>query len=347
MPAHVREETPVEQGFRQPPEWAPHAATWAAWPFGEQHWKPHLEAVRDEFAALVAAIAVREPVRLLVADEEVEADARRRLSAVDRVSYFPVALDDVWLRDSGPIFVSRGETVAFVNFRFNAWGGKFEWKRDDRVPEAVASILDADHFDAAIILEGGSIDTNGEGVFLTTRQCLLHRGRNPHMSEAALDAALHDALGCEHLIWLDEGLEGDHTDGHVDTIARFVDPRTVVACVTDERTDPNHLVLARNAATLRAAGLRVVELPLPRGRREAHGLRLPLTYANFYILNGAVIVPLYGDPHDEAALDILRPLFADREVVGLSSAAIIHGGGSFHCLTQQQPAGPLWRKEAR
>lgn len=304
--------------------------------------------MRSEFSDFIATLARYEPVHLFVHDADVEADARARLGDA-AVRYHRVSLDDVWFRDCGPLFVTRPDgAVSFVNWEFNAWGQKFSWNLDNLVPEAIAEILQVDHFEAPLVMEGGSLEHNGAGVFLTTRQCLLSPTRNSSLMEIDLMDALRDYLGASEVLWLDRGLEGDHTDGHIDTIARFVGPRTVVCCVAEDPDDANYAPMQENLATLRAfpQGFEVVALPLPAARlRSADGERLPPSYANFYVANGCVLVPIYGDVNDGRALEILRPLFPDREVLGCMSREIIHGGGSFHCLTQQQPAGPLWREE--
>ena len=201
-------------------------------------------------------------------------------------------------------------------------------------------------------MEGGSIEVDGRGTVLTTRQCLLSSHRNPGLGEADLEAHLREAIGATQVVWLDEGLEGDHTDGHIDTITRFAAPDTIVTATCDDRDDPNHAVLSANLERLRTAQTAdgpapydVVELPIPVRSAHFEGERLPLTYANFYIVNGAVLLPVYGDEHDERAVEILRPLFPDREIVPLMARALITGGGAFHCVTQQQPTGRLWRPE--
>ena len=348
---HHTDLPPISLGFAMPAEWEPHAATWMCWPFDAEEWKGHLEGARGEFATLVETIAGHEPVHLLCHDDDVERDARSRMAS-ENVHFHRVALDDVWFRDNGPIFVTRekgGEReVSFVNWRFNAWGGKFDYELDDRATEAVAEIVGADHFDLPLVMEGGSIDVNGAGVALTTRSCLMTPTRNPREGEDDLERQLHQALKIRRLLWLDCGLEGDHTDGHVDTIARFVDPRTIVCATCDDPSDPNHRSMLANLEALRGFSdlegrpFDLVELPLPKRRREDAGERLACTYANFYIANGLVVVPLYDDPNDEQALEILKPLFPGREVVGLPAVSIITSGGAFHCLTQQQPAGRIW-----
>ncbi|UBV42488.1 agmatine deiminase family protein [Deinococcus taeanensis] len=339
--------TPCDLGFVMPPEWAEHAATWMSWPADDDLWFGHLDAVRAEFAGLVRTIARFEPVQLLVRDEESDTDARARLGGAD-VTFHRVPLDDVWMRDNGPIFVRRGHDLALVDWQFNSWGGKFNWQHDDRVPEYVAGHLGTHRWAQPFVLEGGGLEVNGQGVGLTTRSCFLTPTRNPGLTEEGYAALLADTLGVQKLLWLDGGLENDHTDGHIDTITRFTDERTLVTSVESNPADPNHAVMARNLAELRAMTdqngepFRVVELPLPAERLEGAEGRLPPTYANFYIGNGFVVVPLYGDPNDARALEILRPLFPGREVIGLSSRALIEGGGSFHCVTQQQPTGTPW-----
>ncbi|GBF05791.1 peptidyl-arginine deiminase [Deinococcus aerius] len=343
--------SPRERGFTMPPEWAEHAATWMSWPQGDDLWFGHLAGVRDEFAELVRTIARFEPVHLLVRDDESEADARGRLGNVD-VTFHRVPLDDVWIRDNGPIFVRDGRgRVSLVNWRFNAWGGKFHWQNDDQVPEYVAQFLGLPHWDRPEILEGGGLEVNGAGVGLTTRSCFLTPTRNPGLTEEGYAALLRETLGIQKLLWLNGGLENDHTDGHIDTITRFTDERTIVTSVAGDEGDANFPTMQKNLADLRGMTdlngepFRIVELPLPVNRLEGAEGRLPPTYANFYIGNGFVVVPQYGDPNDARALEVLRPLFPGREVIGLMSRKIIEGGGSFHCMTQQQPAGTLWTGE--
>jgi agmatine deiminase len=352
--------SPARLGFSMPGEWHPHAATWMAWPHDDEQWIGMLEPVRREFAALVEAIAAREPVNLLLADDESDADARRRLGR-GTIRFHRVPHQDVWLRDSGPTFLvrpaaagpqPRDSSVFLVDWDFNGWGEKYPADLDNQIPTHVARILGGVPLHSPrVIMEGGSIEVDGRGTVLTTRQCLLSPHRNPTASEAELSNCLKDNLGVRQVIWLDEGLEGDHTDGHIDTISRFTDERTIVTATCDARDDPNHAVLAANLERLRDARdadgrpYRVIELPIPRTLAHFEGERLPLTYANFYIVNGAVIVPVYGDDHDAPAIEILRPLFPGREVVPLKARALITGGGAFHCVTQQQPAGELWRGE--
>ena len=341
--------TPRELGFRMPAEWAPHAATWTSWPFDDVLWCGHLEGVRRECAALVRTIARFEPVRLLVRDEEAERDARARLAGAE-VTDYRMPLDDVWFRDNGPIFIRNGAgEVSFVHWAFNAWGRKYEWTQDTHAPNAVARALGVEYWKLDVVLEGGAVETSGDGVALTTRSCLLSPMRNPELGEAGTARYLRDYLGLETLYWLDRGLDGDHTDGHIDTVARFTDARTIACSVEPDPRDPNHAATRANLERVRglrdAAGrpYRIVEVPLPANRLELEGERLAASYVNFYMGNGFVLVPQYADPHDARALALLRPLFPGREVIALLSREIMIGGGSFHCLTQPQPAGPLWK----
>lgn len=338
-----------------PAERDPHAATWTSWPSGEALWEGMLGPVRTEFATLVATVARFEPVVVNVRDAESEADARARLHGAGApraaVRFHSVPLDDVWLRDNGPLFVKRrGDgAVALTDWGFDGWGGKFDAARDARVPAAMARHLGALRLPQEAILEGGALEPSGDGTALTTRSCLLDTERNAGWTEADYAQALAGALGITRLVWLEGGLVDDHTDGHVDMVARFADAGTVLCARADPDDADNRGTLDANEALLRdlkdANGMpyRVVPLPLAAERRPFAGRRLPLTYANVYVGNGFVVAPQYDDPRDEVALRILRSCFPEREVIGLPASALITGGGAFHCVTQQQPAGPLAR----
>ena len=347
-------ESPAAQGFAMPAEWTPHAATWTSWPFDDDLWEGYLEEVREEFAQLVATITRFEPVVLNVRDEEVEADARRRLEKMENglqnITFHRVPLNDVWFRDNGPLFVKNAEgKVALTDWTFNAWGEKYSpWDDDNRAPQAVAKTLGMKRFALQEVMEGGALEVNALGVCLTTRSCLLSQHRNPDMSQEEIETLLRDALGIRHLIWLEAGLEGDHTDGHIDTIVRFTDDHTIICSVEEDEDDPNFETTQHNLSLLRSLRdgegkpYKIIELPLPEKRLELNGVRLPLTYANFYIGNGFVVVPIYDDANDARALNILRPLFSGREVIGLKATSLITGGGAFHCVTQQQPKGEIY-----
>lgn len=355
--------TPADAGFRMPAEWNPHAATWTSWPFDDALWDGFLEGVRREFAAMVAHIARYEPVVLNVRDDEVERDARRRIEeiaeaapeddpmrdALERITFHRIPLNDVWFRDNGPIFIRDAQgRLALTDWTFNAWGGKYApWDQDDRAPERVAERLGVRRFELPYVMEGGALEVNDQGLCLTTRSCLLSQERNPNLSENDVEHLLEQGLGVRHVVWLEGGLKDDHTDGHIDTIVRFTDDRTILCTVADEDDEDNFDTLARNLEALKTLRTpdgdpyEVLELPLPEKRLYLHDKRLPLTYANFYVGNGFVLVPVYDDPRDARALEIVASRFPDREVIGLPAVNLVTGGGAFHCVTQQQPRGEL------
>ncbi len=348
---HILTGTPRQHSYSMPAEWAPHSATWMSWPFDDEMWHGHLAEVRREYAQFVKTIARFEPVHLLLRDKEARDTASAALQGTPGLTFHDIPLDDVWMRDNGPLFITRKGSdggfpaLSFVNWEFNSWGQKYEWDQDNKVPKAMAEWLNMPHFDQALVMEGGSLEINGLGACITTEQCLLSPYRNPKLDKKGIEAALEAYLGIDQVIWLKLGLEGDHTDGHVDTITRFARSHTVLSSICEDRSDVNYERMQENWDILQGVRLRdgksleLVALPLPEKRLElADGKRLPPTYANFYFVNGAVLVPQYGDRQDSKALDILRKVFPDREVLGLPSRYIITGGGSFHCLTQQQPA---------
>jgi agmatine deiminase len=344
-------ETPAELGYRMPPEWEPHEATWISWPFDDVLWEGYLGAVRRDVAGLVATVARFEPVRLNVSDEESEDDAGRRLgeAGVDlgRVDFHRLPLNDAWFRDNGPLFIRDEDgKVAMTDWVFNAWGEKYSpWDADDAAPARVAQTLAMRRFQVPVVMEGGALELNGEGVCLTTRSCLLSQHRNPEMTQDEYERVLHRQLGVKHVCWLEGGMKDDHTDGHIDTIVRFADDRTILCAVEEDESDPNwptlhhNLQLLQNMRDHQGEPYKIATLPMPRKKPSLNGKRLPLTYANFYIGNGFVAVPTYDDANDERALEIIRERFPRHEVVGLSAQGLITGGGAFHCITQQQPRG--------
>jgi agmatine deiminase len=341
---------PLPHRWRQPAEWTPHEATWVAWPAHADLWLDLLDPARRAFVALCEGIASgppssREQLRVLVRDAEAEAEARAALGhlspALHRIPY-----GDIWLRDTAPIFgCDAGGAITPSVFAFNGWGGKYVLPGDDGVARAVAATTGAPARVFPWVLEGGSVDVDGEGTVLTTRQCLLHENRNPGMDQAAIERALCEALGVEAVLWLGDGLLNDHTDGHVDTVARFVAPGVVVAMEPTLAGDPNRDTLLRLLADLGAmrdaAGrkLTVVTLPSPGAVLDGDGRVMPASYVNFYIANHAVVVPTYGSPSDEAAVARVEALFPGRRTVGVDARAILGGGGAFHCITQQVPRG--------
>ncbi len=337
-------------GYRQPAEWDHHEAVWTAWPHLIDEWAEGLHAPRASLAKMIAAIVDRGPtgprgerVELLCADAATEADARARLgSAAAGVRFHRAHYGDVWLRDTGPIFVVRDGDRAAACFDWNGWGGKYVMPGDPTVSVWVAGAAGVPAWSQGFILEGGAVEVDGDGTILTTRQCLLGGNRNPGLDEAAATAVLIDALGGERVIWLDHGLENDHTDGHIDTIARYVAPG-VVAAMTPTDDDPNAAVLAAIIASLGAAQdargrtLEVATVPSPGAVRDAAGALMPASYLNFYIANTTVVVPTYRAANDAAAVEAIAKLFPDRRVVGVDCYPVLVGGGGFHCTTQQEP----------
>lgn len=345
--------SPRAEGFRQPAEWEPHAAVWLAWPSHAELWGSALAEVRREWVALVEAIADVAPdgprgerVEVLVPDARQECEAKAALGRVE-ARFHPVPFGDIWLRDTAPIFVRRGAEVAPVCFDFNGWGGRYRLEGDAEVAERIASRRGGRRFDAPWVLEGGSVEPDGEGTLLTTRQCLAAPNRNPGLDRGEIEARLRESLGAERVLWLGEGLANDHTDGHVDTLARFVEPGRVV-CMEPRDDDPNRAVLeavARDLASMRdhqGRPLQVERVPSPgRVLDPDDGTLLPASYVNFAIANTTVVVPTYGGPHDAEAVERLAALFPTRRVVGRSARAILTGGGAFHCITQHEPDGDL------
>jgi agmatine deiminase len=333
-----------------PVEAVRHAATWSVWPVGEELWAGRLDAVRDDMAGLVAALARFEAVVLLVADDEARRDAEARLGragvASGAVRFVAAPSNDVWLRDAGPLFLRGADgRLAATDWRFDGWGGKYASELDDRLPERIASILGVRRFAFDVVLEGGAIEMGADGTLLTTRSCLLDGVRNPGWDEAAYQRALRDALGATRLAWLEGGLVDDHTDGHVDTVARFAAEDAIVCVVADDDDGANRATLDANRerlASLRRAdgsAYRLFELPLPEDRSTVDGVRPPRSYANFCLVNGGVVVPIWNDPRDGEALAVLQAAFPGREVVGVPATALVTGGGAFHCVTQHQPEG--------
>jgi agmatine deiminase len=338
---------PTERRFRMPPEWAPHAATWLSWPHNRATWPDALEHVEAALVEGVAALAEGEPVHINVLDR----DHARHVSGLfagrvgrDCVRLEMVPTNDAWCRDHGAIIVcdDAGERVA-LDFRYNAWGGKYPpFDLDDAVPGRMAQALGLERVSIDMVLEGGSIDVNGAGTLLTTEQCLLNPNRNPTLARADIEALLGRYLGAHQVAWLGEGIAGDDTDGHVDDLARFVAEDAVVTVLEADPSDVNYAPLRENLRRLQALRLhdgrpvRVIELPMPAPLYRA-GERLPASYANFYIGNAVVLLPVFGCPHDRVPIEALAQCFPGRRVVPIDSRALVIGLGAFHCLTQQIP----------
>ena len=317
------------------PEWAPHEAVWIGFPSHAELWQDDLEAAREEVAAFAAAVAAEgqgEQVWLVAADEAAAAEARR-LAPFARAIVEPFG--DIWLRDTAAIVLGSGADRRAADFAFNGWGGKYDLPGDDTIGARLAKVAGLPCARSDWILEGGALDGDGSGTVLTTEQCLLNPNRNPGMDKRAVEEALRRDLGFARVVWLDEGLLNDHTDGHIDNLARFVAPGRV-AIPTPAAGDPNAAVYADAARRLADAGLDIVTLPSP-GKVIRDGEIIPASYMNFYIGNAAAVVPLYGAANDEAAVAAVQALFPDRKAVGLSADHVLTGGGSFHCISQQLP----------
>ena len=320
---------------RQPAEWLPHKATWTAFPSAADLWEDDLAPAQAEVAAMVLAIAEAERVELLVADATAEAVARAMLAGAD-VGIHRYGFGDIWLRDTGPLFMQSPVGDAAAAFRFNGWGGKYSLPGDDGVAAFVAAAAGVPLAKHGWVLEGGAIDVDGTGLAVTTEQCLLNPNRNPRMDRAEVESHLRRDLGIDRVLWLGEGLMNDHTDGHVDNLARFVAPG-VLALPEPAVDDPNRDLFLDAHERAREFGLDVVGIPSP-GRVERDGEIVPASHMNFYIANGVVVVPTYGAASDDAAVAAVAALFPGRKCVGLRADHILTGGGSFHCITQQQPA---------
>ena len=326
-----------------PPEWAPHRAMWVGFPSHLDLWEDDLAAAQLEVAALARALAGPggERVRLMTGHPGGEAAARAMLGDVAGVQIVARRFGDVWLRDTGPIFDAGGRAHGF---RFNGWGGKYNLEHDDTVATQIAAAAGVDLVRNDIILEGGALDHDGAGTVLTTRQCLLNSNRNPDWTEEVAEAALSASLGARKVLWLGDGLTNDHTDGHVDNLARFIAPATVAIPVAWGRGDPNAPAFddaaRRLAAMTNADGrkLAVVRIPSPGWIEGSDGRPVPASHMNFLIANEAVIVPIYAERPGEFAVEMLKQVFPDRAVIGLPSTALLTGGGSFHCISQQEPA---------
>lgn len=341
-------DTPRNRGFHMPAEWEPHDAVWLSWPANEDTF-PHLPDVEKSYVQFIAAMDGSERVNLLVRDEKTTARVRKMLessgTSAAHVTFYPTDYADVWIRDYGPTFVQNPalHQKALVWWRFNAWGEKYEdLLADGEIPGRMKDWLHIPVFEPGIVLEGGSIEVNGRGTVLTTRSCLLNRNRNPGLAEWQIEEYVNEYLGTVKVIWLDDGILGDDTDGHIDDVARFCNPTTVVCAYQPDTDDGNFAALHHNYEILKKASdqegtpLKVVRLPMP-GRIEQDGERYPASYTNFYIGNTVVVVPVFQDPADREALRIIQELFPNRRVLGINAREMVEGFGTFHCATQQEP----------
>jgi agmatine deiminase len=364
--------SPTSLGYRMPAEWEPHEATWIAWPHERTDWPGKFAAIPWVFVEIVRHLHQSEHVNILVNDAAGENQAKKVLTKIDlewsRIQFWRIPTNRGWMRDCGPIFLTKHrisgpgasatgrsspnthDSLAITNWQFNGWGKYSNWKLDNKVPEWINKKLKLPHWKPEadlrpIVLEGGSIDVNGQGLMLTTEECLLSsvQERNPGLTRADLERAFADYLGVRKVLWLGRGIAGDDTHGHVDDLTRFVAPSKAVTVVEDDPQDENYLPLQENLDRLRdmtgleGQRLEVVPLPMPAPMFFG-GQRLPASYANFYITNTKVLVPTFNDLKDRLALGILADLFPDRQVVGIHAADLVLGLGTLHCLTQQQPA---------
>ncbi|MCZ6807890.1 MAG: agmatine deiminase family protein [Deltaproteobacteria bacterium] len=328
--------------LRIPAEWERHECCWLAFPYSAEEWQSNLEAAQCSIAALCRTIAEagKEPVRLLVKDDEIADAARKRIGASSDIDYVTADYGDCWVRDTLPLLGhTPGGALGALGFRFNGWGRKFDIPFDAEVGRWLIEHLQVKRFSSDLILEGGALEFDGRGTLITTESCALNDNRNPGLDRAGLEDAVSSLVEMERLIWLERGLSHDHTDGHVDMIARFVAPDTVM-CTRAGTEGPNTEVTRSIEASLRETGLTVLTLPSPGAVFASEGAPLPATYCNFYIANEAVILPLYGVPEDREAHDALAAAFPSRAVVGLPARDLLWGGGAFHCVTQPQPAAP-------
>jgi agmatine deiminase len=337
----------VDAEFRMPPEWAPHQGTWLSWPHNRETWPGCLEDAEAALTEAVIALAPGEIVHINVLDARHRAAVLQRFAgrvAPGRVRCHTIATDDAWCRDHGPTFAfdARNELVA-LDFRFNAWGGKYPFHLDDATPAQMAAALGVPNIAVEMVFEGGSIEVNGAGCVLTTEQCLLNPNRNPNMTRADVEAALCRYLGVTQVLWLGDGIVGDDTDGHVDDLTRFVAAATVVTVVEDDRDDANHGALADNLDRLRnmrladGRSLSIIELPMPDPVLGERG-RLPASYANFYVGNDVVLLPVFDCAQDAQAIATLARCYPSRNIVAIDCRALVVGLGTLHCLTQQIPA---------
>ncbi len=323
--------------FRQPPEWATHRAVWIGFPSHSDLWEDDLEPARAEVAAFALAVHAEgrgEEVRLVAADPE---SARAAAVRCPFATVVQEPFGDIWLRDTGPLMLSAGCGLCARSFRFNGWGGKYRLEGDDTLGPRLAQTLDMDAEQFDWVLEGGAIDVDGTGLAVTTEQCLLNANRNPGVGRDEIERRLAEQLGIDRLLWLGEGLLNDHTDGHVDNLARFVAEGTLALPTPAGSDDPNEAAYEDARKRAEAFGLKVVSLPSP-GRIERDREIIPASYMNFYIGNAAVVVPTYGAPNDQDAVAAVQALFPDRRAAGLRADHVLTGGGSFHCISQQIPA---------
>ncbi len=346
----TEQRTPRELGYYFPAEFAPHAATWLSWPHKEASWPGKINAIYPSYVKFIKELIKGERVKINVVDAAMQQQATDWMTRFDvdlaKVDFFIHPTNDAWCRDHGPAFLinpSAHPQKVIVDWGYNAWGNKYPpYDLDDVIPTRIAEHYGLPVWHPGIVMEGGSVEFNGKGTLLTSTACLLNPNRNPHLNQEQIEKYLRDYYGVEQILWVDEGIVGDDTDGHIDDTVRFVNADTVLATVESDRTDENYALLQHNLQQLKSMRLidgkplNIIELPMP-SPLSYEGQRLPCSYANFYIANHAVIVPVFNCKQDETALRIIEQCFPGRQVVGIDSVDIIWGLGSFHCLSQQEP----------
>ena len=342
---------PKDLGYRFPAEWEEHEATWLSWPHKEESWPDRIHLIFPMYAKFIAELSKGEKVRINVKDEEMKAFALSHIEKTDadlsQVEFYFFETNDAWCRDHGPAFLVNKENAenpkVIVDWGFNAWGGKYPpFENDDVIPTKIGEAFNLPVFYPGIIMEGGSVEFNGKNTLMTSKSCLLNENRNPEYTQEQIEEFLRNYYGVSQILWVEDGIVGDDTDGHIDDTIRFVNEDTVLTVVEEDESDDNYELLQVNLRQLQemkledGRPLNIIELPMPDGV-YCEGERLPASYANFYIANKSVIVPTYRCAKDEVALEIIQKCFPDRKVVGIDSTDIIWGLGSFHCLSQQEP----------
>ena len=332
-----------------PAEWAEHKATWLTWPHDEAHWLGLFDKIPAIWARMVKELEMGEEVHILIHDDRTKTVADKAMDSLgvngERVHVHSVPNNFAWMRDHGPTFLinKNNSKQCLLDWNYNAWGNKWAFDLDDQIPKHISKITQIDRIKVPMVLEGGSIDVNGEGCLLTTKACLLHPNRNPDFDQHKIEDMLCTYLGVEKILWLEEGIIGDDTDGHVDDITRFVSTNTILSMVEHNKTDENYQALQHNLKLLKQMTdtqnkhFEIIELPMPKSPVVHDGQRLPASYANFYMGNHVILLPIYNDPHDQIAVDTLEKLFPDRTIAAIPANDLIWGLGAFHCVTQQQP----------
>jgi agmatine deiminase len=339
--------TPRQDGFFFPAEWEKHVSTWLTYPTPNESWPDNYDKVCEEYNRFVALISKGEKVNIVTKDKFHSQQLSENLDKVGadirQITFHEFTSDDSWCRDHGPAFLvnKNGKDRAIVKWQFNAWGEKYPSEKDNAIGDKIASLYPFKTFRPEIVMEGGSIEVNGKGTLITTKACLLNKNRNLQLSEHQIEWYLQEFYGAENIVWLGEGVEGDDTDGHIDDIVRFVNATTIIAAIEENKNDANYLALRNNFELLKKIRLEngkqpdLVELPMPSPVDNGEE-RLPASYANFYICNQSVIVPIFNCKNDDKALQIIQSCFPNRKVQGLYANNIIYGLGSWHCLSQQE-----------